>query len=240
MNFLLLAGVALLAAPVSMRNSTARWGRRLGGLSDEGPPDTSESLPVLRAIGSLGAGLAVVLLVGGVVGVLFSFPAALAAWRILAPGAREARRVQLQVARALPDAVVLVGALLRIGLPDGRVLRMVGTATEGPLGRGLVSVGRARELGQRVAEAWAPLADWPETASLADAMIRSADSGAPVADLLDRVAADARRDYHAAAQEASRSAGVRVVLPLGFCYLPSFLLLAVVPLVASLLTEINW
>ena len=240
MTWLLLVGVALLAAPIRIRRSAESWQRRLGVQPDGESLDASESLPILRAIGSVGAGVAVILLVGGAGGLLLSLPATLAAWRVLSPRLNDDRRTQLEVARALPDAVALISALLRTGIPDSRVLRVVGTATPGPLGRRLVSVGRARELGQNVAEAWAPLQEWAETSPLVDAMVRSADSGAPVADLLDRVATDARRDYHAAAQEAARSAGVRVVLPLGLCYLPSFLLLAVVPLVASLLADISW
>ena len=240
MTWLLLAGAALLAAPVRIRGSTTNWERRLGVQPNGEVDDGSKSPPVLRIIGSVGTGVAVVLFLGGAGGILLALPAALAAWRVLSPRSDEDRRAQLQVARALPDAVALISALLRIGLPDSRVLRVVGVATPGPLGRRLVSVGRARELGQTVAEAWAPLGEWAATSPLVDAMVRSADSGAPVADLLDRVAVDARRDYHTAAQEAARSAGVRVVLPLGLCYLPSFLLLAVVPLVAALLTDIGW
>lgn len=240
MTWLLLAGAALLAAPFKILGSAKSWARRLGVQPNEDPDDGADSLPVLRTIGSVGAGVAVALFLGGAGGILLSLPAVLVAWRLLSTTPNEDRLERLQVARGLPDAVALISALLRTGLADGRVLRVVGLGIPGPLGRRLVSIGRARELGQSVAEAWAQLADWPETAPLADAMVRSADSGAPVADLLDRVAIDARRDYHTAAQKAARSVGVRVVLPLGLCYLPSFLLLAVIPLVASLLADVDW
>lgn len=240
MTWLLLVGAAMLTAPVEIRGPADVWDRRLGVRQPEEAEGSPNSLPVLRIIGSLGTGVAVMLFLGGAAGMLLSLPVVLGAWRALSPSSDEDRGAHLRVIRALPDAVALISALLRTGLPDSRVLRVVGSATPDPLGRRLVSVGRARELGQDVAEAWAPLADKPETFALADAMVRSVRSGAPVADLLDRVAEDARRDYHAAAQEAARSAGVRVVLPLGLCYLPSFMLLAVVPLVASLVTDIGW
>lgn len=239
MTWLLLIGAALIVAPVRIRKSAVVWDQRLG-VRRRKADDPAESPPFLRIVGSLATGMAVALFLGGVVGFLLSLPAALIAWRALSPGSDEDHAEQLQVARALPDAVALISALLRTGLPDSRVLRVVGAATPGPLGGRLVSVGRARELGQDAVEAWAPFADVAETFALAEAMVRSVRSGAPVADLLDRVAEDARRDYTAAAQEAARSVGVRVVLPLGLCYLPSFLLLAVVPLVASLLTGVDW
>lgn len=62
-------------------------------------------------------------------------------------------------------------------------------------------------------------------------------AGAPAAELL---VAEARQQRRAARADARRSAavlGVRLMLPLGVCVLPSFLLLAVAPLVLSLLSS---
>ena len=133
-----------------------------------------------------------------------------------------------------------MAALVQIGMPDSATLRIVGAATPDPLGTLLTGVARELELGQVASRAWAPLSAGPDTGALADAMVRASASGAPVASQLRRLASDARRDYYSLAQAATRSAGVRVVLPLGLCYLPSFFLLAVVPIVASLVTDLNW
>ena len=64
--------------------------------------------------------------------------------------------------------------------------------------------------------------------------MRSAQSGAPLSTVLARIAQDMRRDRHAAVEVAARSAGVRAVAPLAACFLPAFLLVGVVPVVASL------
>ena len=40
-------------------------------------------------------------------------------------------------------------------------------------------------------------------------------------------------------QEAAAALGVRLVLPLGVCILPAFLLLSVVPVVISLLSDLE-
>jgi pilus assembly protein TadC len=53
-------------------------------------------------------------------------------------------------------------------------------------------------------------------------------------DVLPVIAEELRRDARVRAEAAARSAGVRAVLPLVACFLPAFLLIGVVPVVASL------
>ena len=66
------------------------------------------------------------------------------------------------------------------------------------------------------------------------ALARSATGAAPAA-LLRAVADDADAAARAAAEAAARRAAVTAVLPLGLCFLPAFVLLGIVPLVAGLL-----
>ncbi len=49
-----------------------------------------------------------------------------------------------------------------------------------------------------------------------------------------RLAAEARADRAARGQAAAERAGVLAVAPLGLCFLPAFVLLGVVPVVAGL------
>lgn len=150
----------------------------------------------------------------------------------------EARR--LSIARRLPDAVDLTAALLRAGLTDTDALAMVVAATDGPLRDELGVVAGHRRLGAPPGEAWRAAAADPQLADFGAAMARHADTGAPIAAVLDRVAADARRDYFSQAQAAARAAAVRAVIPLAACFLPSFVLLGIVPLVAALLSGLSW
>jgi tight adherence protein B len=72
----------------------------------------------------------------------------------------------------------------------------------------------------------------------ARAALRLASSaGAPAVELLTASARQLRRSARAQARSAAATLGVRLMLPLGVCVLPSFLLLAVVPLLLSPLSS---
>ncbi|HEX7746632.1 MAG TPA: secretion system protein, partial [Micromonosporaceae bacterium] len=53
-----------------------------------------------------------------------------------------------------------------------------------------------------------------------------------------RVADDLRADRAAAAEAAARRAGVLVVLPLGLCFLPAFILAGLVPVIVAVLGDV--
>ncbi|MGW4927987.1 type II secretion system F family protein [Agromyces sp. NPDC004153] len=64
----------------------------------------------------------------------------------------------------------------------------------------------------------------------------AARAGAPVADLLRAEAARRRRSARADGAARAAALGVRLMLPLGVCVLPAFVLLGVVPLIVSVVT----
>jgi pilus assembly protein TadC len=59
-----------------------------------------------------------------------------------------------------------------------------------------------------------------------------------MAGALGRVAADLRAARRADAEAAAQRLGVLVVLPLGLCFLPAFLLTGVVPVVVAVLGDV--
>ncbi|MFD0891079.1 type II secretion system F family protein, partial [Streptosporangium algeriense] len=63
-------------------------------------------------------------------------------------------------------------------------------------------------------------------------------SGAPVADILTRLADDARQEARSAASAAALRVGVQAVAPLGLCFLPAFVCLGIVPVVAGLAGDV--
>lgn len=63
----------------------------------------------------------------------------------------------------------------------------------------------------------------------------SSRAGAPARELLRAEAAEARRLARSEAQQRAAVLGVRLMLPLGLCVLPAFLLLGVAPLVIGIL-----
>jgi pilus assembly protein TadC len=86
-------------------------------------------------------------------------------------------------------------------------------------------------------EAWLLLAgdatDDP-LAATARTLARADEGGTPPAAALGRLAAEARAVARAAGSQAARRVGVLVVAPLGLCFLPAFVLLGIVPVVAGL------
>jgi pilus assembly protein TadC len=138
----------------------------------------------------------------------------------------------------LPIAVDLLAAALRAGAPPARAAEVVGAALGGPLGRRLIRVGTALRLGTRPDEAWVPLAGIAGADRLRQAATRSAHSGAALTGALARLADDLRAARATRAEAGAQRLGVLVVLPLGLCFLPAFLLTGVVPVVAAVLGDV--
>ncbi|WP_344866235.1 type II secretion system F family protein [Planomonospora alba] len=148
------------------------------------------------------------------------------------------RRERARITADLPLAADLMVACLRAGQPVTGALDVTVQAIGGPLGARLAWVGGQLRLGAVPEQAWLALADERALAPLARTMSRAALSGAPVADVLTRVSDDARHAARAASAAAARRVGVQAVAPLGLCFLPAFVFLGVVPVVAGLAGEV--
>lgn len=74
----------------------------------------------------------------------------------------------------------------------------------------------------------------PGLRAVARCLVRASAHGAAAAWLLEQLAADVRAEATFAAAERGRRAGVHVVAPLALCFLPAFVLVAVVPVVFGL------
>lgn len=133
----------------------------------------------------------------------------------------------------LPAALDLLAACLSAGAPPERALQSVGDAFGGELGGAFVAAARLSALGAPVETAWAHCLADRRLSPVARAVIRAHHSGAALGDVLVHLADDRRRALRSAAEAAAQRAGVRAVLPLGLCFLPAFILLGVVPVVAG-------
>jgi pilus assembly protein TadC len=131
------------------------------------------------------------------------------------------------------DLVIeLVAAALDAGLPAGAAVAAAARACGPPVGDELAPALEALRLGLSPERAWALLPHGH--AALARALLVSERTGAAVATVLRRAAADARLARAARVQVAARRLGVHQVLPLGLATLPAFVLLAVAPVVLGL------
>jgi tight adherence protein B len=67
-------------------------------------------------------------------------------------------------------------------------------------------------------------------------------AGVPAADLLRSEATERRREARAEVQERAQALSVRLMIPLGVCVLPAFMVLGVLPLLVSVIgsTSVTW
>lgn len=131
---------------------------------------------------------------------------------------------------ALAFDLELTAICLRAGLPVDRALALAAAAGGDRSNLGRLS--RALELGQTDID--------DEHLSEVVVLIRfSAKTGAALAGLLSAMAYDLRRAEHQRRRLAAAKLGVHLVIPLGACILPAFVLLGVVPVVLTLIDDMS-
>lgn len=178
------------------------------------------------------AGAGVGLLVGGAAGVGAGGVALVTTGLVLGrlePGSLRARREAL--VRQAPLAVDLVAACLASGAGLEPSVLAAAHALGPPVADELHPVLAALRLGAEPEQAWAGVD--ASLAELGRAAVRSSRTGAPLADLLPRAAEQARSAHRARSESRVRTASVRLTAPLGAAFLPAFVLLGVVPVVAA-------
>ena len=127
----------------------------------------------------------------------------------------------------------LAAAALSAGASVPGVLTALGAALEE---EGAGVVGRALLLGAPWEEAWQAPEDeqWRARRSRLESCLRPGwEDGASPAALLAATAASLRAGRRARDEEAAERLAVRLVLPLGACHLPAFVILGIAPVVAS-------
>ncbi|MCL1800146.1 MAG: type II secretion system F family protein [Promicromonosporaceae bacterium] len=137
-------------------------------------------------------------------------------------------------AERLPIVVVmeLLVAALSTGVSIPRALSGVGLAIGGFEGTAYLRAAKQLELGAHWEEVW-------EGASgglrlVANALRPAWEEGAAPTDSLRATGEAERQRQRAAAKLAAARLGVRLVLPLGLCLLPAFVLIGLVPIMISL------
>lgn len=194
------------------------------------PPTTRR----LHRVAAIITSTATLLLLGFPLGLL---PAALAFVTIpIALSRLEPASVRRRSARILADlplAVDLLAACLRAGRPPQAAIGVVAKAIGGPLADLLLEVEYRLDLGTDPVDAWSGLTAEPACATFARAVQRALRSGAPLAKTLEHQATDTRQARRWSAEEHARAVETRSVIPLGLCFLPAFILLGIVPTIAS-------
>lgn len=133
-----------------------------------------------------------------------------------------------------PDMVAVVD-LLAVAVDAGasvpHALTAVGRVLDGTTGRDLRRAGSALVLGAGWTAAWVHA---PLLGAALDPLATAWTGGTAAGPALRAAATALRQRRERAAREAAGRLGVRVVLPLGLCFLPAFVLIGLVPVLVSL------
>lgn len=239
----LLLGVALLAAAVWVLAPEPH--HRLHQLKLA--PSTRDEWLVRVVRGRKGAVPLGARFFGGIaVGILMFalLPAPWGAWSMaLIPGVvvlgggqlTRATKSSSDIENELGDTVELLAVCLSAGSPMRHALEVVG-GVSGPATAALLArVSGQLAMGLSEQQAWQDLAKDGVWGQVSRDIARSAASGTSLVEVLHVHAEEARLMVEERAQERARTAGVRSVVPLMVCFLPAFVLVGVVPIIAGLL-----
>jgi Flp pilus assembly protein TadB len=143
---------------------------------------------------------------------------------------RSADRRHARLEADLPRAAELLASCLDAGAAAPAALAAVAVAVGGPVGVRLGAVATVLAAG---GDADVPRHVADPVDRLVAAVARATATGAPLAESVRGLAADERERARWAATERARVAGVQAVGPLAACFLPAFVLVGVVPVVAG-------
>jgi pilus assembly protein TadC len=208
--------------------------RRLIRGRPDAPPLVRRVL--LSGASALGFGLAAAQIIGWSRGLIWLAVPIMAAAGALLLGwtePRSAGRRRQQLIMEAPQALELMAACVGAGLPVRAACAAVVRACDGPVADDLGQVLAFMELGMGDAAALRTIRDHPQLGVAAADLARSVESGTSTVESLRHHAAAAREARRSGLQVRARAVGVRSVLPLMTCFIPSFLLLGIVPAVVS-------
>ena len=137
------------------------------------------------------------------------------------------------------DAVDMYSVLLLSGLSVPQALQQLHHYTEEPIRKLLAESSQLLETGIRMREVVSELRSslGPHSFAFCEALQASERDGLPIALTLERLSAISRQQGRQQRESEARQLPIRMALPLVGCVLPSFVLLAVVPMFISSLNS---
>jgi tight adherence protein C len=131
---------------------------------------------------------------------------------------------------------------LLAGLSIERALRVIAPRTPGTLGRAFEEGLAALDVGLPREEAYrriAARAGADEVRSLMHSLASAERFGTSLTDTLVAQARELRARARSAAEAEARTAPIKLVFPLVFCFLPAFVLLTIAPIAISAIRTLN-
>ena len=240
----LLLGVAFRPRPTARRpvpsgrvtgGTNRSPGRRVAASSlSSGSPGSPVVVGAvaLVAVASLAA-------LGGVVIALVV--AAMAGWWLGTAGRRGARHRRRAIAAAMPEALDLLIVTIEAGYLPVEAMRVLHPVLWPVVGDAFADVVARVDRGERVGDALRALPDrlGPPSLTLVDSLLQTDRAGLAFGPAIARLADDARDHRRRLAEAAARELPVRLSFPLVLCTLPSFALVAIVPLLVGALSSVQ-
>lgn len=192
-------------------------------------------LPLPATVGRtarIGAGLAAV---AAIVAPHVAVAGALGATVVVMVRRRAQSRARTErLRRGLPETLDLLSLAVRAGLVPSEALAVACERTDDPLdeilGSALMRLRRGAAWGEVVGHLGRDLG--PDGRGLE--LLLAGEGGAPLADGIDRLAAELRDQRRREIQRRAQRLPITVLAPLVSCILPAFLLITIVPVVSTL------
>lgn len=184
------------------------------------------------------AGLGTAVVLGGLFGVLVGMAVGAGArWLFTRLAADDSARREA-LARQAPDAVDCLASCLFAGAPLWTAVAVVADAFGEPIAGVLGRCAGRHAMGATHADTFAELLEDPVLAPVGRVLLRSVESGGALTRSLVACAEQMRYERAGELERRARSVGVKAVAPLGLCFLPAFVLLAVVPIIGSMVQSL--
>ena len=168
---------------------------------------------------------------------LVMIPALLQRWSSVQRRARTTRNISA----GFPDALDLLVLSIRAGYLPAQAIGEITPYLPAALRPSFSAVDQALQRGDRFADALGQLRI--HVGSIAQPLVDSLSAadryGLPLAPVLERLSLEARQQRRRDTDAAARELPVRLALPLVLCTLPSFVLLAIVPLLLGALSSLH-
>jgi tight adherence protein C len=165
---------------------------------------------------------------------------ALLIWRQWS-GMHRKTRAARRVAHDFPDALDLLVLSIRAGYLPAQAIVEIVPFLPTSVCPAFAAVDLAMQRGDRFADALARLHAQLGTVAqpLVDSLSAADRYGLPLAPVLERLSLEARQQRRRDTDAAARELPVRLAMPLVLCTLPSFVLLAIVPLLLGALSSLH-
>lgn len=172
--------------------------------------------------------------IGGLIGAV----TVVAVFVVVGQGETKAeKRRQEQLREQLPATLELLASCLSAGAPISQAMSEVAEVSPSATAELLRSYRRNLDVGRSQGQSWRFIATEPVWEPVANDIAALVSSGSAVTKLLLSHAGDARAELASELESEAKTLSVKSVLPLMSCFLPSFILVGVVPIIAGVISS---